>query len=247
MSADNRVSTKVVGKSVAAPKPQSKVPVVKPGARQSKGIEVSGQEAIGARNEFYQDGAAFLKKTVVAGLICLAGSIGVAFYSAHKKENNVYFAGKEDGTLVKLIALDQPNMSQAAVTNWVAKALVDTFDFSFNNVERRLNDATMRWFTPSGGSELIKALKAGGNLDSVQAKELFVNLTLSSSPLLIDSASKNGEEYAWKYEVPAQITYRTRTKTYVDNVVFNLTVQRQSMISNADGLGIAKIIMIVRR
>jgi len=246
MSADKRVSTKPVGK-VPVVKPQAKAPALKTASKPSKNLEISGQEAIGARNEFYQDGAAFLKKAVIAGMVCLASSIGVAFYSAHKKENNVYFAGKEDGTLIKLIALDQPNMSQAAVTNWVAKALVDTFDFSFVNVGTKLNEASMRWFTPSGGAELVRALEAGGNMDSVKAKELFVNLTLSSSPLLIDSASQNGEEYAWKYEVPAQITYRTRTKTFVDNVVFNLTVQRQSMISNADGLGIAKIIMIVRR
>jgi intracellular multiplication protein IcmL len=208
----------------------------------------SGQETVVARNGFYKDGAAILAKTSIASVVCLVAAIGVTFYSASQKENNVYFAAKSDGSLIKLIKLSEPNLSDAAVTNWLSRALIDTFDFNYNNVKPRLNDATMKWFTPAGGEELLKALTTTGNIDSVIQTELFVNLTLDNAPLLVDRALEDGGKvYAWKYQVPGVITYRTRSKVFTDKVVFSITVQRQSMIDNPDGLGIAKIIMLVKR
>lgn len=209
----------------------------------------SGLDSIVSRNGFYKDGAAILKISSIASFVCLICAIGVTFYSASRRENNVYFAAKPDKSLIKLVALTEPNLSNAAVTNWVNRALVDTFDFNFLNVKQRLNESTMKWFTSDGGVELISALNSTGNIDSVISTELFVNLTLDNAPLLIDEAKdkSNGDTYAWKYQAPGVITYRTRSKTYTDKVLFNITVQRQTMISNPDGLGIAKIIMLVKR
>lgn len=207
-----------------------------------------GQKAISTRNDFYADGASFMKKYCYLTGFFFFCSIGATYYSASQKENNVYFAAKPNRDLIQLVALDQPNMSNAAVTNWLAKALVDTFDFRFNNVSTRLSESTNKWFTPEGGAELIKALTSGGNLSAVEEKQLFVQLTLDTAPILIDQAKdSSGDYYAWKYEVSGMISYITRTKTYVDKVNFKITVQRQSMISNPDGLGIAKIIMLVKR
>ncbi|MFK4132029.1 DotI/IcmL/TraM family protein [Pseudomonas luteola] len=208
----------------------------------------SGQAVVRARNSFYKDGSKILKTGLYGSIGCLIGSVIATFYSASQRENNVYFAATNDGKFIKLIALNEPNLSDAAVTNWLSRALIDTFDFNFLNVNQRLNETTMRWFTQDGGNELLKAIQSGGNLDSVAEKELFVNLTLDSAPLLVDrGVAANGNIFAWKYEVPGLLTYRTRTKTYSDKVIFNVTVQRQSMISSPDGLGIAKIIMLVKR
>jgi intracellular multiplication protein IcmL len=212
------------------------------------GEATGGQETVAARNGFYKDGASILKKTSIASIACLVGSIAVTFYSASQKENNVYFAAKPDKSIIKLVGLTEPNLSDTAVTNWLSRALIDTFDFNYANVNDKLNKSTMTWFTKKGGEELLNALQSTGNIESVLQTELFVNLTLDSSPLLIDSGVDNtGKTYAWKYQAPGVITYRTRSKTFTDKVVFNITVQRQSMINDPDGLGIAKIIMLVKR
>lgn len=246
-------------KNIPPQQPRARSGKASDGKSGDKGLgsqqENEGQVLISARNDFYRDGASILKKFCYFSCAFMVASVASTFYSASQKENNVYFAAKENGEVIQLVHLSQPNMSDAAVTNWLSKALVDTFDFRFNNVGPRLSESTNRWFTREGGNELMKALESGGNLQSVIEKQLFVNLTLDSSPILIDRApmvvdygNGNVQEYfAWKYEVPGTITYLTRTKTYVDKVFFKITVQRQSMIETPEGLGIAKIIMLVNR
>lgn len=247
MTTDKRV----LGKGVAARQPKAALATQKPEKQVSSSVEkTEGQRAIKARNDFYSDGASFMKKCSYASFVCMLAAIGSAFYSASQKENNVYFAAKPNGDVIQLVALDQPNLSDAAVTNWLSRALIDTFDFRYNNVSDRLNSSTARWFTKEGGDQLVLALESGGNIASVKEKQLFVQLTLDTMPIIVDRATEtaNGQDtYAWKYEVPGMITYITRSKTYVDKVLFKVTVQRQSMISNPDGLGIANIIMSVKR
>jgi hypothetical protein len=253
MSADKRVLGKASTQegNVQRPKGSSVGGKKNPTAQTERSPESSkaeGQKAIKARNDFYADGSSFMKKCAYATFGFMLVSIGSTFYSASQRENNVYFAAKPNKDIVQLVALDEPNMSNAAVTNWLSHALIDTFDFRYNNVSQRLSESANRWFTPEGGTELVRALESGGNLASVSEKELFVGLTLDSAPILIDQAKDStGTYYAWKYEVPGQITYLTRSKTFVDKVTFKITVQRQSMISSPDGLGIAKIIMLVKR
>jgi intracellular multiplication protein IcmL len=242
---DNKNKTQVV-------RPKSPVkgnPSAQPSPGKVRDVGNSGHTAVVARNEFYKEGASILKYASIGACACLVAAIATTFYSASQKENNVYFAAKPDKSIIQLVALSEPNLSSAAVTNWLSRALIDTFDFNFSNVKQRLNDSTMRWFTPDGGDQLLKALSSAGNIDSVIATELFVGLTLDGAPLLIDEAKDkdNNNVYAWKYQAPGVITYRTRSKTFTDKVVFTITVQRQSMISSPDGLGIAKIIMLVKR
>jgi intracellular multiplication protein IcmL len=196
------------------------------------------------RNTFYSDSKPKVMLIMITGVMCAAVGIATLMYAASKKENNVYIATNESGSILKLVPLSQPNQKSSVVSNWVGEALIDTFDFSYYNLNDRLNKSTMKWFTKDGGQKLLTTLQDTGNLDVIKNKELFVSLALKHTPLIVKEAKPTwSNSYIWKVEVEAIITYRTKTSVYTNDVVFAVLVTRRSNLEDAKGLGISSIIM----
>lgn len=203
-----------------------------------------GMASVKARNDYYKDQSNKIFVGMVIGLLTAAIGVGLAFYSSTQKENNVYIATNGDGSILNLVALSSPNHKNSAVSNWVASALFDTFDFSYYNLSERLNKSTMKWFTKDGADKLLSTLEQTGNLAVIKEKELFVSLALKNTPLIVKEGKPTwSSSYLWKVEVEAIMTYRTKSSVYTNDVVFAVMVTRRSNLEDAMGLGISSIIM----
>lgn len=199
---------------------------------------------ITARRDFYKDQASKMTKLAVGSLVGVGLSLAGVFYSINKEADSVYFAVDENKALTELIALSQPNQKDAVVSNWLSRALVDTFDFNYSNMRNRLNESTMEWFTDSGRKELLNALVQSGHFKTIDTKKLIVSLAVDHVPLVVKKGNVSfTNAYLWKLEVPATITYRTESSVFSSNVLFTVTVSRRSLMQNAEGLGIARIVM----
>ena len=209
-----------------------------------KKVSAGGWVAIGLRNDFYHDGYRKMIAVMVIGITCLIISIGLTYYAIQKKEQNVYFATDANGALIPLIPLSKPNHSDAIIANWLSMALVDTFDFHFGNLERRLNESALKWFTSNGATELINALEDSNNFESIRNKQMFVQLSLKHSPIMLKNGKPDWSKYfLWKFQAEGLMTYRTTGEEFTNNVIFTIVVSRRSMLEDPTGLGIAKIIM----
>lgn len=205
-----------------------------------------GYAAIGLRNDFYKDGSNRMQIICLLSVICLGFSVALMFYSVQKTESNVYFATDPNGSLIKLVPLGKPNHSHAAVADWLNRALIDTFDFHHGNLEKKLNEAALKWFTANGASELISALDESNNFESIRSRKMFVTLALKHTPIVIKAGKPSWSKYyLWKLEGKGTMTYRTSTDEFSNDVLFSVIVSRKSMINDAMGLGVAKIIMTI--
>lgn len=210
----------------------------------SSGVAVD----INSRREFYKDQASKMTKIAAVGVGCMIVSVGSVFYAITTESKNVYFALKKDKTLIDLIALSKPNHKDAAVANWLSNALVDTFDFSYFNMKKHLNTSTMRYYTDNGRKELLSALKKSGNFDAVISKKLIVGLSVDAVPLVAKKGNVSfTQNYLWKLEVPATLTFRTESQVFTNKVLFTITVARKSLLENSEGLGIARMVMEIQR
>lgn len=200
--------------------------------------------AVGVRAEFYGDGLLQIKRFCIASLIVLAISLAVLVVAISRESKNVYFAVHPDGSVIRLVALNQPNQKDAAVSDWLSRALVDTFDFSYYNMKPHLTEATMKWFNDNGRQELLDGLEKTGNFEAVIKNKLIVGLTVDHTPLVAKKgvASFNNT-FMWKLEVPATITYRTESNVFTNKVLFTVTVSRRSLLEDRNGLGIERIVM----
>jgi|GEM_PF-3231589 len=206
---------------------------------------VSDFEKINERNRFYEDGYKFTKIILISVVVLLVFSIAILAIALNKKTNNVYFAADKGGNIIQLVPLNKPNQSDSAVVQFLADALVDTFDFNYHNMKRRLSQSTLKFFTNKGAELLIKALEDNGTFEVVNRKKLFMTLALEHAPIIVKKGlPKNGRHWLWKLQVPAIINYVTESNKISHHVVFTVIVSRKSMIEDALGLGISNIIMV---
>lgn len=214
---------------------------------QKKPTTNKGLETVVHRNDFYKDMYGKMWKIALVGVVSLFFSVATSFYVFQMKQQNVYFATDENGSLIELVALSQPNQKDSTVANWLQKALVDTFDFNYSNIRKRLNEASMRWFNNEGKQGLIDAIENSGNFDVVIKREMIVSLTVDHTPLMVKKGRPSwSPSYLWKLQVPATITYRTKTNQFSNKVLFDVIVARRSLLEDPSGLGIQQIIMTVK-
>lgn len=204
-----------------------------------------GSEALKAvelRSDFYQEMKRATGFQVKAGAVALVVSLIILAFVLLREVKPNYFAVDAAGRITKMIPLTEPNVSDAAVANWLNKALVDSFTFSFADINYRLNDAATKWFTAEGGDELIKSINDSGNFDAVIEKKMFISFAASHTPLILKKGRK-GNFYLWKLQVPGVLTYRTANDQISSQMTFTVIVSRRSVKETPDGLGIARIAM----
>ena len=114
------------------------------------GKPVSGLGTVVVRNEFYRDGYRSLLKLVIL-LSLIIGILVLAILGIinSRQPENRYFATTEDGRLIPMVALNQPNLSTPALLSWVAQAATEVMTFGFNDYRRRLQESS-RNFTRTG-------------------------------------------------------------------------------------------------
>lgn len=211
----------------------------------ARGGTISGQEAAAMRLAFYRDGSRYLRWTLIAGVTSLAIGLSGTIFSLFHEGGNRYFAADEQGRVIDLVALSQPNHKDSVIAQWASRALVDTFQFNFDNYRTALNEAVQEYFTSSGGTRLIQELEGNGTLETVAEQQLLVSLIVDEVPIVIDKGRVNGGRYfAWRLQAPATITYRnTRNRTFTNKVTITATVVRRSMLEDPEGLGISSIVI----
>lgn len=195
------------------------------------------------RREFYKEAKGSLVKLAATSVVCLVATLGLTFYNYTQASKNVYFASTDDGRLVKMVALSTPNQKDANVTAWVQEAIIDTFDVNFHNMKRAINNASMKWFTASGGEALISSLESEGYFETIIRNKLVVSFAPLNTPVITKKFLSDAGKYTWHVQLDGTLTYRTQSKVYTDEVIFTLEVQRVSLREDPKGMGISKIIL----
>lgn len=224
---------------VPAPKPQSTA--IKT-AQVKKGLEV-----VNHRNDYYRDGN---KKMYVAAIVSIVGVFAqamIAYSGISAKNERVYIATDQNGSLINLIPLSQPNQKPQVVAQWMQDALVDTFSFNFTDINNRLNYTTQHWFTKNGADQFLREMKESGHMDVVKDGKMIMSLTVDHTPIKIGEGYAPGSTvYSWNFQADAVLTFRTQSKEYSKKVRFTVVIERRSILDNVEGLGIAKIVMTNR-
>lgn len=209
----------------------------------AKSREEEGLKKVEHRNKYYKDGNKSLYIAACVSILGLFLQVIIGFMVFTSKSERVYFATDSGGSLIPLVALGQPNQKDTVVAQWVSHALIDTFSFNFTDYSMRLNETTMMWYTKEGGDGLLDALNSVGVIDALVERKMLLSLALEHTPILIKAGPDARGVYVWTFQVNAIMTYRTQSQEHTNNVKFMIQVDRRSVMENADGLGITKVIM----
>jgi intracellular multiplication protein IcmL len=222
----------------------------RPGGPPSK-KPVKGEEPLGnlakvvIRNEFYRDGYRSILKLAVFQSMIILGLVGLMFYVVHVHQpENRYFATTEDGRLVPMIALTEPNLSTPALMSWVAQASTEVMTFGFNDYRRRLQEAS-RNFTRKGWESFTEALQRSRIIETVETNQQVVTSAPQGAPIL-QSEGVVGGRYQWIIQIPMVLSYQSGSKTRSDSLLVTVVVVRLPRLESPNGIGIEQWIAVPR-
>ncbi|HEY8964359.1 MAG TPA: type IVB secretion system apparatus protein IcmL/DotI [Alphaproteobacteria bacterium] len=228
----------------ADPKPHPAQSSPRPGQRPVSGAKPNAPDYAGGglgrviiRNEFYRDGyRTMLRVALIEGIVIL-GLLGVIFaiVGAYQPENR-YFATTEDGRLVPMEPLSEPNLSGPALLSWAAQAVSETMTFGFHDYRRRLQESS-RHFTRKGWSSFVVALKDSGMIEAVEANRQVITAVPRAAPTIISEGPLGGV-YTWQIELPMMVTYQLGQQTRNVSMSIRLTIVRVPKLESPNGVGI---------
>lgn len=209
----------------------------------SEAAEGAPEEAIGnlgavvIRNEFYRDGYRVALKIVLLMTLIIFAQIGVMIYvvKTNKMEYR-YFATTEDGRLIPMAPLSEPNLSSPALMSWVAQAATEVMTFGFNDYRRRLQEAS-RNFTREGWESFSKALERARIIETVEQAQQVVSATPTGAPVIQSEGIFKGR-YQWVIQMPMALSYQAGDKVRNDKLMVTLVVVRVPRLESPNGVGI---------
>lgn len=206
---------------------------------------LKGLGTIVVRNQFYRDGyRTLLKLAVLQGLMVLLLIFAMFFVIHSHQPENRYFATTEDGRLVPMVPLNQPNLSTPALMSWVAQAATEVMTFGFNDYRRRLQESS-RNFTRRGWESFTHALQRARIIEMIESNQQVVTAVPQGAPILQSEGLVAGR-YQWVVQLPMVITYQAGSRTRSDNVLITMVVVRVPRLESPSGIGIEQWVAVGR-
>ncbi|MCB1784380.1 MAG: type IVB secretion system apparatus protein IcmL/DotI [Alphaproteobacteria bacterium] len=207
--------------------------------------DTSGLATVIIRNEFYRDGyRSLLKITLLQALIILGLVCSVYYIVYVNQKEYVYFATTEDGRLIPMVPLDQPNLSAPALMSWVAQASTEVMTFGFSDYRRRLQEAS-RNFTKRGWESFTQALQRSRIIEMVEANQQVLTAAPKGAPIMESEGVVNGQ-YQWTVQVPLILTYQSGAKTSNSGLLVTIVVVRVPRLESPNGVGIEQWVAVPR-
>ncbi len=215
----------------------SKAKKEKAPTKPSPKADTSGLGTVMVRNEFYRDGyRSLLKLTLLLTLIIVALVIGLFAVVNSRKPENRYFATTEDGRLIPMVSLNQPNLSTPALMSWVAQSATEVMTFGFNDYRRRLQESS-RNFTRRGWDSFTSALERSRIIEGVEAGQQVITAVPAGAPILQSEGLVAGR-YQWVVQLPLTLSYQAGATRRTQNMLVRMVIVRVPRLESANGVGI---------
>jgi len=176
---------------------------------------------------------------LLAGAV-LVLTVALAHVANRPPPKPVYFATNPDGTITKLIPLDHPNGTKAALLNWIGRVGTDCFTFSFGNIERKVSECERKYFTTKGAGQYRGALVDAHIIQDTEDQELFQETSLNGAPVIVQSGHL-GKRLAYKIKVPVNIRVfgpKVKDNTQKHNLYF--LVVRAPTVAMPSGYAVSR-------
>lgn len=218
--------------SLKTPAPSKTTP-----AKSTGGTKLGGLGAVVMRNEFYRDGYRILQNIAILQTLIIIALVAAIFYTIHVNQpENRYFATTEDGRLIPMVPLNEPNLSDPALLSWSAQAATEVMTMGFSDYRRRLQEAA-RSFTPTGWASFTQALAKAQTIENIEKGRQVMRAAPDGAPIITARGLVFGR-YQWVMEIPMVITYESTAGTRSDKILVQMQVVRVSRLESPSGVGI---------
>lgn len=199
------------------------------------------------RNEFYRGKFRFTLALYLLSIVVNLILIGMIVYLINHPTQPLYFPADKAGRLIKVIPLQESNMSLQDVTNWTVEAIEAAYSYDFVNYRGQLQSA-QKYFTDYGWRNYMSGLVASNNLKGLVQRKLIAIAKVVAPPKLLVQGPLGGAT-AWKFQMPVLVTYLyppfDEKSKFANPLIVTVIVQRQNVLQSYKGLGIIQTINVI--
>lgn len=152
--------------------------------------------------------------------------------------NPVYFATTNDGRIMQLAPLNQPNITEVALISWVAMTASDALSFGFNDRQARMHKNAPS-FDAAGWKAFLAVLAARGWDEKSDRLQPYYVTAPAAAPAIRQQGVKDSI-YTWVLDVPLVMTVKTPGNMAGESIAVNvtITVQRARDLNKYNGIEI---------
>ncbi len=197
--------------------------------------------AVTLNDSFYRDSYFKVLFVLLLSIVINFGLGSTILYILLNPPKPRYFATSINGRITPLFPLDKANQNISAVSQWANEAVQAAFTYNFINYKQELKAAS-GYFTNEGWNQFIQFLTDTGNLEVVRQQKLIVSAQATRAPMILRKGPQGGK-YAWRLEIPIQVTYQNASFIRQTQMTVKLLITRVSSLNSVRGIGIAQFII----
>ncbi len=201
-------------------------------------IKSKSQRTIRLRNRFFFMMYRYSTMVFLTSLLCFISAIIFLIFFLRQPIPPQYIPTLEDGRYIQLEPLSTCKSDQE-VQKFMFDAVKKLYRYDYINYAEQIQEAT-NYFTPAGWNEYLTSFQNSNTLNAVKQNKWVVTSKLNSLPSIIEKKNA-GNICVFDLQMPILVSYIGETGQEEKGIVY-MRVIRQSVIDNADGLGITKIV-----
>lgn len=192
------------------------------------------------RYETYQKAFRYSAIGNLVMAVATVASIAMAWQAWTSQPEPRYFATREDGGIIPLVAVSRPFLNNGQVTNFAVEAVTRALTMDFKNWREDLNGAADYFQRPEGWNNFLTAIEESGTLEFVRKRRLISNAVANGATIVDDGVDARGR-YSWTVQVPLQVTYESANERSVEEMMAEIVVSRLPTWESSDAVGITRI------
>jgi len=197
-------------------------------------------ETVRSRNEFYRDNYRRVMMALLLMVITATILAGGLIYLVTNKPGPKYFAVNPDGSLVRLVPMNQPNVTDSFLLQWSNMVSTATYTYNFTNYVRELQAASA-FFTDDAWRAFAANLRASGNIDLVKRNKYNVSAVATGAPVIVDKGIIGGT-YSWTVQMPMLVTFESASDRTSFTYIVTMKIVRVPTRIQPRGIAIAQFI-----
>ena len=201
-----------------------------------------GTETALSRHETWRKG--FNRLVVIMGVLVVAVLISVvmAFWAATSKPEPRYFAAREDGGILPIVAVKEPFLTDNQVTNFAAEAITRAMTLNYSTWRQDLSDASTYFTRPEGWDAYVSSINTSGTMDYIVTKKLIASAVANGAVITSRGPNERGV-YSWILQIPLTVTYESASERQTENYLAEVEVVRVPTWEMSRGVGVRRVTM----
>ncbi|MDD2749516.1 DotI/IcmL family type IV secretion protein [Acidithiobacillus thiooxidans] len=152
---------------------------------------------------------------------------------------NHYFGTEPNGSLMPMVAFNQPFDSRSAVISWTENAITGIFDFDAQDYRRRM-ESSEKYFTTHSFDRFLRNFKKNGLYADMMDRKLMIDVVPDGVSVIRQQGLVNGV-YSWQVQMPLQLRLENSNGLNSKRAIATVLVQRVANSKNPDAIAITSI------